>query len=1414
MPQLVLPANREIILKFKKNTPSSVIDNFMNGFPSMGNTSLARKIRDLNVSKSRMLFKDYQSYIYAFDNNDDEFGLSRIFVLEIDDSKMSMAIEIFSKEDHVEYIELNNSMKLENINITPNDPYFDQQYYLSLTSMMNAWNITPGDSNIIIGVIDSGLDFTHPDLQNSFKINYGEYGNGKEYNGIDDDGNGFIDDWRGWDFVHAPFTGDPRRGDYLDPDNDPTDDNRLSHGTAVSGLINAGFNNFTGIASVAPGCKILVMRAFDAEGYGEEDDVASAVLYGLMMGVRVFNFSFGDYIFSNLLRDVTRFAHFKNAVIITSAGNDGSNRLHYPSAYDEVISVGASDPSDQKAGFSSFGETVDIFAPGLQILTTTRVGRGNSVYNGDYDKYNGTSFAAPQVSGMAALLLSLNPSLSNEEVRGILVSSTSYMVNQSSWNHVNSSGRLNAVTALQNFDNPSIARIHYPFQDFTFEEESIPVCISAASPFLRSFTVMYGTGERPGIWNTIIPERYNQVLNDTAGYWNTSALPDSSYTLRLVINSSSGKTIEHRMIVFKDRNPPVITDVNFGKMIDKNNYSQVILFGTNKRTLGKVYYRKKNSPEPYQFVLADIGTPNIGYVTHGHLAIIPDNSLIQDTDYEFYLEAVSLNGRKVTNTSPEYVFRTGSEINSYGYVQKPYSLPYSQSARSIMDVTGNGNNDIFINSIKNNLKLNVYEFSAGVFNKVSSDNWGDFKVARDAADINGNGKLNLLVSKSRDGFLYEAPAPGNLPVNLIWSDSGNNNFWSSGFADTDSDGKMEFLGFTNTGLKIMEAEGEYNFVESAVLPYFGLNPQANSQNVLVEDFNNDGNNGVCFINLYYRNQTSTLPELAINVFKNVSDNNFTRIFTDTLRRFLKADNIVSGDFTGDGNKEIAIGTVSKDGDLVQYYSLYVYKSFGNSFSLIDIVDIFNYKTYTETSTRAGNIDNDNKDEILVNTGTHFYIFKYDEAQARFLPVFYKKDINTTNQIIFDFDGNGINEIGLNTINDTLLFFEKDISFAGPPTPLNFEGYSLDSNVVRLSFSPVAGAKIYRVYKADSASGFVLYDSVHTPEYFDENVLNRVSYRYRVSAVDYDNKIQESILSDEINVYVHSMSKLLTVEYEGQGSISVGFSEKIQYNIPNLNTFTVDGLGHPDNIAFKNDHEYFLLYNDLPAGKYNLSTKGLKDYYNSPVDSNAVSFNVEIHDSISFYLVSLNMTERLKLKIEFNLNVDSVSVLNRSNYLLEPFDIGVINVEIDGVNKKLIYLTLEDKAHIGATGKNYILKVKNIFSEEGIKIVEGAGSSFGMIFNMENLDNVYVYPNPYSIASLQNYVTFANLTRSATIRIYDLTGKFIREIIETDGNGGAEWDLKDDRGREVSTGIYFYNAEGVNSSGEKVSEKFGKFAIVR
>jgi hypothetical protein len=486
--------------------------------------------------------------------------------------------------------------------------------------------------------------------------------------------------------------------------------------------------------------------------------------------------------------------------------------------------------------------------------------------------------------------------------------------------------------------------------------------------------------------------------------------------------------------------------------------------------------------------------------------------------------------------------------------------------------------------------------------------------------------------------------------------------------------------------------------------------------------------------------------------------------------------------------------------------------------ILDRVDIYNYNPSSEVSTHSGKIDRDNKDEILINCGLNFYILKFNSSLQKFETIFYKPSINSTNQIVYDFDKNGINEIGINTSQDSLIFFEKDIPFfAGPVTPLNLNAFSIDSNKVSVNFDLVTGAEYYRIYRADNDSlqNFILYDSVSSNTFFDNNVINKKNYYYKVSSIDLNNIVQESKLTSVVSVFVHNKSRLVSAVYNNNGFLELGFSQKLNLLIPNMNSVVVNNIGNPVSIGIKSPHEYFVSYgNRIPNGNYFVKTNGLKDFYGSPVDTNTLSFAVNQIDTTTFYVKNASLIDKLRLKVEFNLNVDSVSVRNVNNYTFEPFAFNIASVDLDNSNKNIIYLNITGRGTIGASGRNYFLRVSNVYSFNGIKIIDGAGSSFGLSFVKENLNDVVVYPNPYTIKSNQGFITFANLTKTATIYIYDLTGVYIASVTTNSNNGGVQWNLKTNRGGDITTGIYLFRAEGKDSNGNDVPEKIGKFMVIK
>ena len=306
----------------------------------------------------------------------------------------------------------------------PNDPSFAELWGLDNTGQTGgtpdadidapgAWDIITGSSDGIVAVIDSGMDLDHEDLAANLWTNEAEF-NGLP--GIDDDGNGYVDDIHGWDFRNN--------------DNDTTDSSAIcaGHGTHVAGTIGAVGDNGVGVVGVNWGVKIMPLRSFGPfQGIfcaGNDDDIIEAILYYTDFGIRVSNNSYGGSPRNPAMEDAIRASH---SVFVAAAGNGGNDGIgdnnnttpHFPSSYnlDNIIAVAATDHNDQKARFSNFGSrSVDLAAPGEDILST--------LVNDKYGFLSGTSMATPHVTGAAALLLADDPGLTNLEIKWRLLKGT------------------------------------------------------------------------------------------------------------------------------------------------------------------------------------------------------------------------------------------------------------------------------------------------------------------------------------------------------------------------------------------------------------------------------------------------------------------------------------------------------------------------------------------------------------------------------------------------------------------------------------------------------------------------------------------------------------------------------------------------------------------------------------------------------------------------------------------------------------------------------------------------------------------------------------------------------------------------------------------------------------------------------
>ncbi|MCL5098058.1 MAG: Ig-like domain-containing protein [Candidatus Omnitrophica bacterium] len=379
--------------------------------------------------------------------------------------------------------------------------------------MPEAWAMGTGDPGVKVAVIDTGIDYFHPDLESNVWTNPGEIPG----NGIDDDGNGYIDDVHGYDFVSD--------------DGDPMDDQ--SHGTHVSGIIGAVGDNKIGVTGICWRVNLMALKAFDENGDAALSVVLDAIHYAIANGARIINASWGETDPSQSLHEAIQEAHQGGLIIIAAAGNQRSEISDYPAAYDEVIGVAATTALDQRANFSNYGPQVALAAPGDNIYST--------LPNAKYGYLSGTSMAAPQVTGVAALVLARHPEFSNVEVEDILRNAVDPIPSS----QMLGSGRLNARKAVQVETPLPNARLTLPQVVFG----RLDIKGTASGPGFADYQLAYGTDFYTTNWTEFYAGSTPVTNGDLCVGFDTTGLAEGTLALRLTVRDTLGQTATDRAMV-------------------------------------------------------------------------------------------------------------------------------------------------------------------------------------------------------------------------------------------------------------------------------------------------------------------------------------------------------------------------------------------------------------------------------------------------------------------------------------------------------------------------------------------------------------------------------------------------------------------------------------------------------------------------------------------------------------------------------------------------------------------------------------------------------------------------------------------------------------------------------------------------
>jgi len=461
------------------------------------------------------------------------------------------AIENCKKDPNILYAEPDYIVKA--VQTLPDDPLFNELWGLHNTGQTGgladadmdapeAWEIYQGKEKVLVGVLDTGIDYNHEDLNANMWQNPVERDG---MAGVDDDGNGFVDDIYGVDFSNE--------------DGDPMDDN--GHGTHVAGTIGAIPNNSIGVTGVAPNVQLMAIKFLDYKGRGSTLHALDAIHYAMDHGVQVLNNSWGFDVWSQSLENLMDEAKSNGMVIVAAAGNDNTSKSFYPAANDGVIAVAAMDRFNRRAHYvppyaTNFGPVVAVSAPGVSIRST--------LPNNRYGPKNGTSMAAPHVSGLAALLLSQHPTLDPYQVEYRIRASVDPV---NTYQYIGS-GHVNAEKVLQNTETFPIAILR------TNHDQNRTIQIRGTAG--GQWRLSYGLGDNPTQWvdiqSSAIPV-YNGILFDG---FDTAPLQPGVNTFRLIVDR--GNQVEIRRPYVKTSNDPPVVDAGEDQTIFLPDYA--VLEGT------------------------------------------------------------------------------------------------------------------------------------------------------------------------------------------------------------------------------------------------------------------------------------------------------------------------------------------------------------------------------------------------------------------------------------------------------------------------------------------------------------------------------------------------------------------------------------------------------------------------------------------------------------------------------------------------------------------------------------------------------------------------------------------------------------------------------------------------------------------
>ena len=1298
-------------------------------------------------------------------------NLKRIYLLRFSPDAPLEALKVaYQQSPLVEAVAYNFLRPTLANTVVPDDPQYPEQWNLPLMRLPQAWAIEKGNRNVVIAIIDSGIDYKHEDLAPKAWINPGEI----PENGLDDDGNGYIDDVYGWDFTDAPNV--QAEGDYLEGDNEPIDER--GHGTHVAGIAGAMPDNGIGIAGVAWECPLMAIRAGLSLGGSsrmQDDDSASAIVYAADNGANIVNMSWGSERRSFVIQDAIDYAYSRGVVLVAAAGNSQKPEAIFPAAYRKVIAVASTEQNQQRFYQSNFGASIDIGAPGNVILSTQ--------INNQYRLLTGTSMASPHVAGVAALLLAKRPTLTHEEVRHILINTTDPVYQEDSDEldeRFVGAGTVNAERALL-ASGVLQARILEP-ETNSGGSDTMTIVGTAGGYKFQSWHLSYGESTVPTEFTPFTQPATTQKIGETLAVWDTTTVPEGIYTVRLTVTATDGQQTHDQVVLSVDRTPPQIISLTATETLYGERSLTIFTWATDDVTRNTLYYRREGSLAPF----APITTTDLGV----------EHSLSLGFDigtYQFFVESENMTHLKAREDNGGAYYTvdvTAGYISPGGFTEKSLDIPPLHIASVTTDFDRDGRTEIVgspwaedtpdtalqaaIFAIYEQLPSGRYELAHTVESVENLSNLEEF-ITWSVDDTDGDGLLEILATDDSRTFLIESSTPRGYPDRIIWETP----FLSGGtIADLNRDGQKEIIGADNNNdrLLVFGYDNVTNtHIEKAVLVNETPGSNVFAQRFAIADFDNDGNTEL----------VAGDSEGEIFIYEHTPFGDTFELEWQTQLPLKNITQLASGDLTGDGTPEFVVGGLlslpdNPSGPLLWKFLVFTHTPHG--YALLsdgtrDATLAIAPHRRNANSLAIADVDRDGVNNLIIAAYPNLYVTAWDGIALR--PLWHRRVDPTPVLFTAESNQNGFNKFYVN-LEDSV--FRLESILATDPkgvdllTPWNVEARPLTEKAVQVTWdatplqtdgdtektntqpSNLPAFQTFTVYRAQGAKEEPpanrtfekVAENLIVTRFLDRHVTKDNTYWYTVTVKGTNGN--ETQRTEPVAATPREPPQLIRATYHQPGqeddTTQLEFQMDAQRSPVSRNVWVIVTYDRRMNLGIADESRYILREMQRIDGV-------------NPVSA--------IRD---------RMGRRALLAF------DADSVIERFGQPLtattDPYEISVSNVA-----------DIDENPIRAAT--------------QPLEIPEGITEPI-----VSNLEQARVYPNPVrpNVAD-KGAITFDRLPIGTRIQLFTPNGELLEtlDVTEQDRNR-KQWWLTSNNTADVSTGIYIYVLE----FGEE--KKVGKIAVIK